>query len=334
MNFKKSFILTKTPLRVSFFGGGTDLPNFFNRFYGHVISSSINSYVYTAIKSHDGLFGEDYRLNYSKTEHVKGSLINIDNNIIRSCLKYLKIKERMNITISTDIPSFSGLGSSSSIIVGLLKALYVYKNKKISTQKLAETACKIEIDILKNPIGKQDQYAAAFGGFKSYKFFKKNRVIVKNQNNSVVKKIFKNSLFVWVGNFKQTSKILKDQNKLISRRINYYKELINLVEKSEKVLNKEKFKIEKFAYLLNKNWLLKKKLSKNISNKKIDNLYSKCLKNGAMGGKILGAGSGGFLLLIVKKRCRKKLNNFLKLKKIYSFSGSDRGAEVIYKNFY
>jgi len=333
MKNKKFFILTKTPLRVSFFGGGTDLPKFYNQVYGQVLSSSINRYVYTSIKSHD-LFTENYRLNYSITEHVNGGLKNIKNNLIRNCLKYLNIKEHMHITISTDIRSMSGLGSSSSIIVGLLKALHVYKNKKITSKELAEMACKIEINMLKNPIGKQDQYAAAFGGFKSYRFLKKDKVIVEKLRSDIAKKIFKNSMFIWVGNFKESKKILNEQNKEIPNKLEYYRELLNLVTFSKKLINKEKFNLIKFGTMLDKNWSLKKRLSKNISNLKINQLYKKCLKNGAIGGKILGAGSGGFLLIIFSENQKKKLLKVLKSKKVFYFSGSNKGVEVIYKNFY
>ncbi len=334
MNQKKFFILTKTPLRVSFFGGGTDLPNFFNKKFGHVISSSINRYVYTSIKSHDNLFTESYRLNYSITEHVDGNINKIKNNLIRSCLKFLNIKENMHITISTDIPSMSGLGSSSSIIVGLLKALHVYKKKKISTKKLAEIACKIEIDIMKNPIGKQDQYSAVYGGFNSFKFYRGNKVFVQKLKKTIIKKIFQNLIFIWVGNFKESKKILKDQNKKISKRRKYYDDLLKLTALSKKMISRENFNLNKFGKLLDKNWVLKKKLSESISNNKIDYIYNKCLRNGSIGGKILGAGSGGFLLIVVNKNKKAKLMRLLKSYKIYSFSNTDKGVEVLYKIFY
>ena len=200
MSKKNFYIITRTPLRVSFFGGGTDIPKYYNKNYGEVLSTSINRYIYTSIKSHDELFKEDYRLNYSITEHVNG-IKNIKNSLIRSCLQYLKIKQKMHITISSDIPAFSGLGASSSIIVGLLKALHVYKNKKITKKELAEMACKIEIDLLKNPIGKQDQYAATFGGFRSYKFSRGNNVKINKLRFNNLKNIFNNSLFIWILKF-------------------------------------------------------------------------------------------------------------------------------------
>ena len=333
MNSKNFYIITKTPLRVSFFGGGTDIPKFYNKIYGEVISTTINRYVYVSIKSHDQLFKDDFRLNYSITEHVNG-LKNIKNNLIRSCMQYLNIKQRMEINISSDIPASSGLGASSSILVGLLKALHIYKNKKITKKELAEMASKIEINILKNPIGKQDQYAATFGGFRSYKFFRGNKVEVKELKSNSLKNIFNNSVFIWIGNFKESKIILNQQMKEIPNKIKHYKNLLSLVSFSKLLIQKKGFNLKQFGELLNKNWLLKKQLSNNITNSKIDKLYADCLKIGALGGKVLGAGSGGFLFLVIKKDKKKKLIQKLKSKKIYSFLNSTKGVEVIHKNFY
>ena len=333
MNKKNFYIITRTPLRVSFFGGGTDIPKFYNKNYGEVLSTSINRYIYTSIKSHDDLFEEDYRLNYSITEHVNG-IKNIRNSLIRSCLHHLNIKQKMHITISSDIPAFSGLGASSSIIVGLLKALHAFQNKKITKRELAEMASKIEIDLLKNPIGKQDQYAATFGGFRSYKFFKGDKVIIKKLKFDYLKNIFDNSLFIWIGNFKESKKILGQQSREIPNKIKYYQDLLNIVTFAKSLIKKKKFNLKSFGELLDKNWSLKKKLSKNITNLEIDELYTKCLKMGAIGGKVLGAGSGGFLFIVIKKDKKKKLIQQLKSSKIYSFMNSSKGVEVLYKNFY
>jgi len=333
VNKKNFYIITRTPLRVSFFGGGTDIPKFYNKNYGEVLSTSINRYIYTSIKSHDDLFEEDYRLNYSITEHVNGKK-NIKNSLIRSCLHHLNINQKMHITISSDIPAFSGLGASSSIIVGLLKALHVLKNKKITKKELAEMASKIEIDLLNNPIGKQDQYAATFGGFRSYKFFKGDKVIIKKLKFDYLKNIFDNSLFIWIGNFKASKKILGQQSREIPNKIKYYQDLLNIVTFAKSLIKKKKFNLKSFGELLDKNWSLKKKLSKNITNLVIDELYSKCLKMGAIGGKVLGAGSGGFLFIVIKKEKKNKLIQKLKSSKIYSFMNSSKGVEVLYKNFY
>ena len=162
-------IITKTPLRISFFGGGSDIKKFYLKKRGLIISSTIDKYIYVTIKRHGNTFDEKYRINYQQSENVN-KINKIKNNIIRESLKYLKIDEPLYISTIADIPARSGLGSSSSFTVGLLKGLFELKHKKISKKELAELACKIEIDIIKSPIGKQDQYAAAFGGLNKFIF--------------------------------------------------------------------------------------------------------------------------------------------------------------------
>ena len=205
-------IITKTPLRVSFVGGGSDIPQFYIRFnYGSVVSATINSYV-DVIVSKKNDFYERYRLNYSKTESVERIDL-IKNEIIRECIKYTKIKDRLYIATIADVPSNTGLGSSSSFCVGLLNALYYYKKKRVSKKKLAEIAAKIEIKILKNPIGKQDHYAAAFGGFNHIKFYSNNKVKVENLLSKHGDNLLHNSLLVWTTKFRSATKILKKTKK-------------------------------------------------------------------------------------------------------------------------
>ena len=331
---KLKYIVTRTPLRVSFFGGGTDISYFYKKYTGKVISSSINRFVYVTVKSHDKMFKEKYRLNYSQTEHVKGSFVNIKNNIIRECLKFLKIKEALNICISTDIPASSGLGTSSAIIVGLLKALYDYKGIKVKKSLLAENACKIEINILKNPIGKQDQYNATYGGFKSYKFLRNEKVVVNKLNQLLIKKIFLKSAFLWVGNFKNSKKVMTLQKEVFSKKLKFYKELLMVANKFDKIKDTKIFSIKKFSKLLDDNWNLKRNLSSQISNKKIDKLYELAKKNGAIGGKLLGAGSGGFLFLIFSELKKKKIIKLFRNKNIYFFNHYNKGSEIIWKKNY
>jgi D-glycero-alpha-D-manno-heptose-7-phosphate kinase len=316
---------------VSLFGGGTDISYFYKKHNGKVISTTINKFVYVTVKSYDKLFREKYRLNYSQTEHVKKNIGNIKNNIIRECLKFLKIKESLNICISTDIPASSGLGTSSAIIVGLLNALYAYKGIKINKSILAENACKIEIDILKNPIGKQDQYNAVYGGFKTYSFLNSDKVLFYNLSNILIKKIFSKSLFLWVGNFKESKKILTVQKNIFNNRKKYYFELLSIANSFDKLKNKNSFNIKEFAELLDKNWSIKKQLSDKISNSNIDKLYSFAKKNGALGGKLLGAGSGGFIFLIFPKFNKNKLLKIFKKKEVYFFNPYYKGSEIILK---
>ena len=169
---KNFYITTRTPLRVSFFGGGTDFEEYYKKKQGSVLSVTINKFVYVTIKKHNKLFNENYRINYSSVEH-KHDIKSINNLIVKECLKKVPLKPPLSITISSDIPSNSGLGSSSAITVGLLKALYAARGREVTNRQLAEEACKIEINLIKNNIGKQDQYAVTFGGLNYIKFTKK-----------------------------------------------------------------------------------------------------------------------------------------------------------------
>ena len=173
---KPRAVTTITPQRISFVGGGTDLPSFYELHEGGVISSAINQYVYVTVKKHSPLFNEQYRLSYSKTEHVH-NLNEIENSIARECLRLVEVEPPLYISTAADLPASSGLGSSSSFAVGLLNALHLLKGERVTPAQLAEEACFIEIETLCNPIGKQDQYAAAFGGL-NHIIFKKNERIV------------------------------------------------------------------------------------------------------------------------------------------------------------
>jgi D-glycero-alpha-D-manno-heptose-7-phosphate kinase len=211
---KKKIVVTRTPLRISFFGGGTDISSFYKKYSGDIFSTTINKYIYVTVKEHGKIFSEKYRLNYSISERKK-KINDIKNNIIKETIRHLKIHRPLYISSVGDLPSKSGLGSSSSFTVGLIKALYEFESKKISKKELAELACKIEIDILKNPIGKQDQYAAAFGGLNHIAFFKNSGVKVNYKKNYIkfIKKIFDNSLLLYTGITRKASDILAAQKK-------------------------------------------------------------------------------------------------------------------------
>ena len=328
----KKIVITRTPLRISLFGGGTDIKNFYKKNSGSVISATIDKFVYVTVKEHGKLFNEKYRLNYFRTENKK-NLTKIQNDIIRETLKKIKINKPIYISSISDIPSGSGLGSSSAFTVGLIKALYELKNKKISNLQLAKLACEIEIDKVKSPIGKQDQYAAAIGGFNFIRFNKNSSVNVKKINEiKIIKNIFKNSLGIWTGNVRKTKEILNDQNQRFSKNEKNLLEVKKLTNKFEKSL-KKKFSIDEFSKLLNKSWLIKKILSKKISTKKILKIYKTALNNGSLGGKVLGAGGGGFLFLIVKSNNKEKLKKeILKIDKyiqILKFNFYKLGSKII-----
>ena len=289
-------IFSRAPLRISVGGGGTDLPSYYLKRNGFVVSAAINKYIYISIGQ---TFNKKFLLKYSKFEEVS-DIKKIKHPLFRETLKELKIRIPVNISSHADIPSGSGLGSSGCFTVALIKALNGIRNKKIDNKKLAELACKIEITKLKEPVGKQDQYASTFGGLRSYNFLKSGEVIIKNIKIKKKKLInFKNSLSMYyTGILRDSYDILKTQD-IKSKRMN--KEmLINLDIIKEMGFNTkyilEKGNIEEYGYLLNDHWETKKKRSPNMTSKFINKLYDYGLKNGAIGGKLIGAGGGGFLL--------------------------------------
>ena len=324
-------IITKTPLRISFFGGGSDIKKFYLNKKGLVISSTIDKFIYVTIKKHGNTFDEKYRLNYQKSENVN-NIKNIKNNIIRASLNYLKINEPLYISTIADIPSMSGLGSSSSFTVGLLKGLFALKNKKISKKRLAELACKIEIDLLKSPIGKQDQYAAAYGGINKF-VFKGNKVFVYPLKDKFsISHFFDNLLLFFTGIYRSSNKILSS----IEASSKNNRSIINIVQNCEKaykiLVSKDKNKTILIGNLFDKSWKLKKTLSKKITNKKINLTYNKALRAGAYGGKISGAGGGGFMLFLTPKNKKKIIINSLKKLIYVPIKYEPDGSKIIYSD--
>ena len=325
-------IISKTPLRVSFAGGGTDLPSFYkNNTYGAVLSTSINSYLYVCIKKQSPLFLEKYRLNYSETELVD-NINEIKNPIIRECLKFLEIDDPLYISTVSDIPASTGLGSSSTFSVGLLNALYKYKGESINAERLAEEAANIEINLLNRPMGKQDHYAAAIGGLNYLLFNNDDSVNIKPINISKnLSEIFSSSvLMFWTGVTRPSESVLKeqDENNIINSDI-----LIKIRDQAEDLSNlflSENFSIKKIGKLVNEGWRLKKELASNISNSDIDSYYNLAMENGAYGGKISGAGGGGFLNLISDPSKHNELINVLRKLGLlyYSFGLDSKGTQV------
>ena len=327
-------IISKTPLRLSFVGGGTDLPSFYrNNDFGSVLSTSIDSYIYVIIKKHTKVFDERIRLDYYNTELVN-DIESIKNTIIKECLKHLGIDDRIYICTIADVPSSTGLGSSSSFAVGLLNALYKYKGLNVSQAFLAETAAYIEIDILNKPIGKQDQYAAAFGGLNNFIFNADDTVTINPIiiDSKKTKKLFNSIITFWTGITRPSEMILKEQEEKNTTE-NNIKSLIEMrkqVDVFKSILNDDEFSIDKFGAIINKGWQIKKGLASNISNPKIDDYYFTACQHGAKGGKISGAGGGGFLSVISEKKNHSNINNALTKKGLipYKFNIDLFGTSV------
>lgn len=325
-------IISKTPLRISFAGGGTDLRSYYRyNKYGAVLSTSIDSYIYVSIKKQTSLFQEKYRLNYSETELVD-DLEKIKNPIIRECLRFLEIDDQLYISTIADAPASTGLGSSSTFCVGLLNALYKFRGESASAGRLAEEAAYIECDVLERPMGKQDHYAAAYGGINYIRFYDDETVTVRPLNMaSKNQKIFSDSIVMfWTGITRPSESVLKEQDKNNRSNENVLQKMKDQALELSKILTEADLQIKNIGYLLNQGWACKKTLASKISNSSINDWYSKALKHGALGGKISGAGGGGFLSLIAEPSRQSALSDALEkqgLKK-YRFGLDSSGTTV------
>lgn len=289
-------IISKTPFRISFVGGGSDLPAFYRKYGGAVISITIDKYMYITLNNK---FDNKIRASYSKTEEVS-SIDEIEHKIIRECLRKLNIEGGIEIASMADIPSFgSGLGSSSSFTVGLLHALYAFQHRYVTAHQLGAEGSEIEIDICGDPIGKQDQYACAFGGFNFITFNPDDTVNIQPIicKKELVSALEKNIIVFYTGIVRSATELLKKQSaEIISdfKKQKVQQEMVKLTFALRDELHKNN--IDTFGEILHENWVLKKLINQDVSNYHIDDWYARGLKMGAIGGKILGAGGGGFLM--------------------------------------
>jgi len=320
--------ITKTPLRISFMGGGTDFPEFFNKYSGGVISTTIDKYVYVLINKK---FDKSIKLSYSEIENVK-NVNQINHILIKEILKKFKIINNLEITSIADIPSLgTGLGSSSAFTISTLKSINQFLgNQDINKKQIAELACNIEIDLSKSPIGIQDQYACSFGGLNHISFANKKVEVKKILLSNNEKLNLENSLIlVYTNRTRKSNDILKGhrQNILLKKNINFLKETND--QTAILLENFERGNIDFLAESLNKSWELKKKFNSNVTSKYIDELINYGISNGAIGGKLLGAGKGGFLLFYVPKLNRKKFISSFKSNIILDFKFENQGSKLI-----
>ena len=289
-------IIIRSPLRISIGGGGTDIPSYYERKGSFFISAAINKYVYVTLTRP---FEKGIYLKYSKIEKVK-SINEISHKIIKEVLKQELIENRIEITTLTDIPTKTGLGSSGSFSTALIKGVYVYNDKSINKMQLAEKACEIEINKLKQPSGKQDQYISVFGGISEFRINKHGIVKVNKLNISkdTYLNLENNLLLFFTGFSRNSSLILNEQDKKTKKNENDMIRNLNYVKSLGLEIKRELIKgnCDIFARLMNSHWQYKLKRSKNMSNKTINEIYNFAMKNGALGGKLIGAGGGGFLL--------------------------------------
>lgn len=289
-------IITRTPLRISIGGGGTDLPSYYEQRGGFVISAAINRYMYIAINP---TFTDDYFLKYSALERVS-SVEEIDHPIVREALTLHPIGPSLEIVSLADIPSGTGLGSSGTFTVGLLRAIYAHLRVPVSSAQLAEEACSIEIDRLKRPVGKQDQYIASFGGLTSFEFERSGEVEVRPLSiaTETMHRLEEHLVMFFTGYSRAADEVLQEQQTRseageqdMLQNLDFIKELGRT---SQGLL--EAGDVEGFARLMNEHWEHKKRRSVSMSNPAIDRWYEMAMDRGALGGKLVGAGNGGFLL--------------------------------------
>jgi len=294
-----------TPLRVSFMGGGTDFPRYYLEHGGLVVSAGIRSHVYVTVMRHSPNFaGERYRISYSETER-RMDRKTIENDVVRGCLELLDIDEPLHISTSADVPAMSGLGSSSSFAVGLLLALHTLRGEEMSAAALANEACQVELEILGKPIGKQDQYAAAFGGLNAFHFQSTGRVLVEPISLEAFDTEIMEGLFlVWTGVQRRAEEILAEQDRRTDVNIKQLDAMKLLANELLNELHDLSLTLPRFADLLSEGWAMKRGLSDSISNSAVEEFWGELLDAGAVGGKLLGAGGGGFMLAVVPKENR------------------------------
>jgi D-glycero-alpha-D-manno-heptose-7-phosphate kinase len=323
-------IISKTPLRMSFVGGGSDLPAFYRKHGGAVVSTAINKFVYVTVNQK---FDDRIRLSYSKTEDAK-SADKIKHPLVREALQMLGVRGGVEITSIADIPAKgTGLGSSSSFTVGLLNALHAFANRYASAEKLAEESCAIEIERCGEPIGKQDQYAAAFGGFNLIEFNADDSVSVEPIicQRDTMRQLQENLLVFYTGLTRSASALLKTQSASIAAnkaKQNAMKKMVKPAHTLRAELQKNN--LDAFGQIIHENWELKRSLTAGVSNQAIDDWYTRARKAGAVGGKLLGAGSGGFLMFYAPPGRHEEIERELGELRQVNFGFEPQGSKIIF----
>jgi len=292
-----SSALAVAPLRISFMGGGTDIESFYLQQEGAVVSCAINKYVYVHVKVHDDSFGERFRISYSQVEHVQ-EISEIENEIVRKCLEFMEVDFPVQISTLSDLPAGTGLGSSSSFTTALLLALHVLKGSKPTKYQIAEEACHVEIGLLKHPIGKQDQYAASFGGLNFLRFRSDGRVVVEPIciMSDDLSELLQRSRLYWTSAERSSVKILKDQAERAIPNFERLKKMANSASVFKHTLEREPIEWLKLTSLISESWILKRELSPLISSEKIESLIKSINSKKDHAAKVLGAGGGGFVM--------------------------------------
>lgn len=329
-------IIARSPLRVSFFGGGTDFPEWYLKNSGEVISTTIDKYTYVLLKKLPPFFNFKYRLRYFQNEFTN-TIDQIKHPTIKAILNnFHDDKIGLDISHNSDLPAQSGLGSSSAFTVALIQAMFCLNHKIISKYELAEKAAFIEQNILNESVGSQDQYASSFGGFNIIKFNKNNRKIITpvSIHQKRIKKILDSSVLFFTGFSRNANIIEKDKLKNLDKNTNLLQHINSITQEAKKILysnSSDNKMILNLSKLLDETWKIKKSLSKKVSDPKIDHIFNVAKKNGALSGKLLGAGGGGFILFITKNK-KEKINLSRKLSKLkrIDFGFDTIGSQILY----
>jgi D-glycero-alpha-D-manno-heptose-7-phosphate kinase len=295
-------VMTRTPLRVSFAGGGTDLPDFYELDGGAVLSAAVDKYVYVTVKRHSDIFNEPIRVNYSRTEQVN-TIDEIENNIARECLRFLSVEPPIYISTVADMPASTGMGGSSAFTVGLLHALHAFRGERVTAGQLADEACYIEMEVLDEPIGKQDQYAAAFGGANFIEFLAGDRVIVNPLRvpRGVMNELEASLVTCFTGVSRRSEQIIEEQQRGMDTPAGPALEGLHQLKRDALEMKQMLLRggIRGMAEILNRSWIAKKGTASGVSSELIEQLFAVATANGAMAGKVSGAGGGGFIMFLV-----------------------------------
>lgn len=325
-------IITKTPFRMSFFGGGTDMPDFFNEYGGAVLSTTFDKYCYVSVRHLPRFFDYKTHLTYSKIEYVN-EYDEIKHPLIRNAMQALNMHE-LRLTYDADLPARSGLGTSSSFAVGLLNAFYALKGKYADKHKLADKAIYLERELCAEAGGWQDQIAAAFGGFNRISFHDNSYDVRPVIIPPVRKKQLNYNLMMYFTGFTRFSSDVQKANVASSEtkldKTRRLCEMLQLVDEAERVLTDKTIDLDDFGRLLDHTWRLKRQTGNAVSTDDIDEFYKKGIQAGALGGKLLGAGGGGFLLFYVQPECQAKVRKAMQDLLYIPFQFEDSGASVVY----
>ncbi len=324
-------IITRTPFRISFFGGGTDFPAWYREHGGAVLSTTIDKYCYIHCRKLPPFFAHKHNIVFFSKQEAINEVDEIEHPAVREAFRFMKVKEGLVIQHDGDLPSHSGLGSSSAFTVGLLNALYALQGKMVSKRRLAFEAIYVEQEMIKEAVGSQDQIASSFGGF--------NKIVFSSNSSEVnpitiseekLTQLHSHLMLFFTGFARFANKIEEDKLQMLDKKKHELRAMLRLVDSAIDILKDDVTGYDDFGRLLHENWLLKKSLSEKVSTSQIDEIYCKGIEAGALGGKILGAGGGGFILFYVAPDKQESLKAALSPLLHVPFRFDTLGSQVIY----